>query len=114
MSQAHPFLVLQMGDAYLGAAAERITFTGLLYSTAGRICGEIPDFPGVVACGLSEGEVKSTLQGLLEEHIEAMLDDEEALPEPDFESADDIYLSADASKPHLVNFTVVLPSTVSK
>jgi hypothetical protein len=32
-----------MGDAYVGAGAERITYCGVLYQIPGRFCGELPD-----------------------------------------------------------------------
>lgn len=103
-----------MGERYAGLSAERITYTGLLYNISGHVCGEVPDFPDVVANGSSEAEVKATLQGLLEEHIEEMIDEEEPLPEPEFDSVDDVEISPEMYETRTVKFTVVLPSTVSK
>ena len=32
-----------MGDAYVGAGVERITYQGVLYELLGQFCGEVPD-----------------------------------------------------------------------
>ena len=53
-------------------------------------------------------EVKRTLQGLLEEHIESMLDDDEDLP-PDV-----VLPNTEAEFSEIDLFYVVVPSTVRR
>lgn len=102
-----------MGDAYVGAGAERITYCGVLYQIPGRFCGELPDMR-MVACGECESEVRATLQGLLEEAVETILDDNKILPQPVFDQLEGAYLSTDAMNAQIATFTVAVPSTVSK
>ena len=64
--------------------------------------------------GDSEAGVKATLQGLLEEHIEMLLDQHEMLPEPNFVSTDTLTLPPDVRDSHSASFTVVVPSTADK
>lgn len=42
-----------MGDAYVGAGVERITYKGILYDLQGRSCGDMPDLNLVAICPLS-------------------------------------------------------------
>ena len=61
--------------------------------------------------------MKLTLQGLLEEHIEMLLDDHEVLPEPIFQSlgsSNDWHLPDDADDLQVMSFTVLVPSTADK
>ena len=164
-----------MGDAYVGAGVERITYKGVLYDLQGRSCGDMPDLNLVeieahalsstscksccnnflphgigdsrclqntpvpassiqmhaivrdgkrmcfywiqTACGESQVEVKLTLQGLLEEHVEMLLDAHEVLPEPIFQSlgsSNDWQLLQDADDVQMTSFTVLVPSTADK
>ena len=57
---------------------------------------------------MSFPEVKRTLQGLLEEHIESMLDDDEDLP-PDV-----VLPNTEAEFSEIDLFYVVVPSTVRR
>lgn len=61
--------------------------------------------------------MKSTLQGLLEEHVEMLLDDHEMLPEPMFQSlgsSADLHLPHDADELQITSFTVLVPATADK
>lgn len=58
--------------------------------------------------------MKATLQGLLEEHIEMLLDNHEVLPEPNFRSIESLGVPTNANNVHSESFTVVVPSTADK
>lgn len=104
-----------MGDAYVGAGAEKLSYHGVLYTSicSGRFCGELPDMR-MVAWGECESEVRATLQGLLEEAVETILDEHQVLPQPKFDQLERAHLSSDATNARIATFTVVVPSTISK
>lgn len=61
--------------------------------------------------------MRLTLQGLLEEHIEMLLDDREVLPEPTFQSLsslDESNLPDNAGDLQITSFTVLVPSTADR
>lgn len=64
--------------------------------------------------GESDVEVKATLQGLLEEEIEALLDEHELLPEPEFKTADATSLPSEATSLQPTSFSVLVPSSVDR
>lgn len=92
----------------------RVVYHSLIYNIPGKVCGEIPDFPDVVAYGCTEEEVTSTLRGLLEEHIESMVEDDDDLPVPAFDSPKNIKLAADVTNPRTVALPVFLPSASAR
>lgn len=61
-----------------------------------------------VASGMTVAEVKGTLQGLLEEHVEALLDDDKDLP-PDVKLP-----TTEAACKECFLFHVVVPNTVRR
>ena len=57
------------------------------------------------------------MQGLLEEHIEMLLDEGEVLPEPTFQSltsSDGLQVPHEADDLQVASFTVMVPSTANK
>lgn len=98
-------------------------YIGLIHKDADSDFGvSFPDLPGVVTAGTTLDEARDMAEEALALHIEGLLEDGEAIPEPstleqvmadpDNRSAVAILVSARSDQPKVVRVNVTLPEDV--
>lgn len=98
-------------------------YIGLIYKEADSHFGvSFPDFPGVVTAGTSLDDARSMAEEALAFHIEGLVEDDEAIPEPskldevmadpDNQSGVAILVAIKNEAPKVVRVNVTLPGDI--
>jgi len=98
-------------------------YIGLIQKDAGSDCGvSFPDFPGVVTAGLDLDDARAMAEEALAFHIEGMIEDGEAIPEPsnledimadpDNRSGVAILIDVKTEAPKVMRVNITLPSDI--
>jgi predicted RNase H-like HicB family nuclease len=99
------------------------SYIGLIHKNAGSDFGvSFPDFPGVITAGTDLDDARAMAEEALTLHIEGMVEDGEAIPEPstleevmsnpDNRSGVAILVSVKTAQPKSIRVNVTLPEDV--